>query len=328
MTVTTVVSGTPPGPTRAADGERTAYPTQVCRPPTSAAAEAVVRLEGVEVRLGGLPILRDIDLALEPGRCHGLVGGNGSGKTTLMRATLGLVRLSAGRIERQQISGPGRAMAVFGPRLLHPGRRARTELALRVWGGGGSQADIDAAWTQARIPSDSVRCGTLSLGQAHRLSLAAALALRPRLLVLDEPTVGLDTASVTWLREGLRALVDGGTCVWISSHDLSEIERVVDTITLLEGGRLVRTEPMSAFRAAADQVRVDGAEPEVLRERLVAAGATVQPAPEGPLLVSGMTPGAIGALASAERLTLTELTPVRPALGTWLAARAEEAVAR
>ena len=82
MTVTTVVSGTPPGPTRAAEGERTAYPTQVCRPPTSAAAEAVVRLEGVEVRLGGLPILRDIDLALEPGRCHGLVGGNGSGKTT------------------------------------------------------------------------------------------------------------------------------------------------------------------------------------------------------------------------------------------------------
>ena len=117
------------------------------------------------------------------------------------------------------------------------------------------------------------RCGDLSLGQAQRLAIVTALVARPRLVVLDEPTVGLDTASLSWLRGRLREFVADGGSVWMSSHDLDEVEHSADEIAVLSGGSLAYAGPVAGLVGdRSTTVQLHSSDPAHLRRVLEAAG--------------------------------------------------------
>lgn len=267
----------------------------------------LVRLEGAGLTIGRVPILTDISLGLAEGSCHALVGPNGSGKTSLMRLALGLVRPTTGRVHRSAVVRVGRSGAVFGPRLLNPARNARTELILRVLGAGGSRAQAEQAWADAALPNARARCGALSLGQAHRLVLSAAFATRPRLLVLDEPTVGLDAMAVQWLRDWLTRYVAEGGCAWISSHDLDEIERIADVVTVIREGRILRTARIEDLVGGPPATVVRSSDPAALRGALAAAG--IPSDVQGPdTVVRACSTDELGAVLARARVPLTRLT--------------------
>ena len=281
---------------------------------------APVELAGVTVSVGEHRLVEDLSLRLEPGDWHAVLGPNGSGKTTMMRAALGLVRPAAGTVRLLGQAPPARTGEVgvsFGPRLLHPSRRARQELSLRLQPLGGTRADLELAWEQTGLSDRGVRCGDLSLGQAQRLSVVAALLGRPRLVVLDEPTVGLDLAAVHWLRGRLQELCAQGTTVWVSSHDLSEVERSASAVSVLAQGRLLHTGPLSALVSDEPAVLLRSVEPERLADVLSAAGLQHAPA-DGGVRVHGADPVVLGRLLAREGVPLLTMVGERDALETRL----------
>ncbi len=256
-------------------------------------SEPLVSLRRVGVSLSGVTVLDGLDLEIRPGEWHALLGPNGAGKTTLMRVLLGLLRPSAGAVVLRLPPDRGAVGVALGARNLHPGRRARTELLLRVRGNGGSPAQAARAWDACRIPHERARCGALSLGQAQRLSLMAALAHRPRLVVLDEPTVGLDLDSVAWLRDLLAHHVERGGAAFVSSHDLSAVERSATTVTVLDGGRATYSGSLGGFVDPAPHVAVRPLDARAFARLALMRGWSTRTA-GGVLLVSGASAEDVG----------------------------------
>ncbi|MEU1744869.1 ATP-binding cassette domain-containing protein [Micromonospora arida] len=273
--------------------------------------EPLLALDAVTVGMKSRTILSEVSLRLTPGGWFGLVGPNGCGKTTLMRAALGLLRPLAGTVRLAGTPPPYPtrwASASFGPRLTHPRRRVRTELRLRVSAIGGDRSDLDRAWADTGLTDSRVCCGDLSLGQAQRLAVATALVGQPRLLVLDEPTVGLDAGAVHWLRNRLRRYAAAGGCVWVSSHDLHEVERSADEIAVLGQGRLAYAGPVAGFvgeRAVAVHLR--SSEPDLLRRVLAQSGARFSEEPDLGVTVHDGDAAQLGRLLAAHQVPLLSM---------------------
>ncbi len=192
---------------------------------------------------GGVTAVDGLSLRVREGEVLGFLGPNGAGKTTTMRMLVGLVRPSAGRI---QVLGqpPGRQLARIGALIESPtfyphlSGRDNLRLAARYAGVPDAAADrvLDEVGLTARASSPF---RTYSLGMKQRLGVAAALLKEPALLILDEPTNGLDPAGVAEMRELLRSLGQGGQTVLLSSHVLGEVEQVCDRIAVIDRGRLI-----------------------------------------------------------------------------------------
>jgi ABC-2 type transport system ATP-binding protein len=187
----------------------------------------------------------DVSFRIEPGRVVGVLGPNGSGKTTTLRILLGLVTPTSGeaRIGGRRFADldqPARQVgAVLEARSFDPRRTARDHLRV---------AAVEARLARGRVEemlelvglTDAAdrKAGTFSLGMGQRLSLATALLGDPGVLILDEPTNGLDPSGIRWLRGFLRALADEGRTVLLSSHVLAEVAQTVDEVLILDRGRL------------------------------------------------------------------------------------------
>ena len=203
---------------------------------------------------GGVTAVDGLDLRVREGEVLGFLGPNGAGKTTTMRMLVGLVRPSAGRIE---VLGqpPGRRLARIGALIESPTfyphltGRDNLRLAARYAGVPDTAADrvLDEGGLTARARSPF---RTYSLGMKQRLGVAAALLKEPSLLILDEPTNGLDPAGVAEMRELLRSLGHGGRTVLLSSHVLAEVEQVCDRIAVVDRGRLVAEGTPDELRGA------------------------------------------------------------------------------
>jgi len=202
--------------------------------------------------------LDGIDLDVAQGQIHGLVGPNGAGKTTLLGLLLGLAVADSGSLE---ILGTpvGRALAlpdgvtgfVDGPGL-YPSLTARQNLAAMVAlrGRDARTAGIDDALHEVGltdVAGDRVR--GFSLGMRQRLGLAAALLTEPRLLVLDEPSNGLDPAGKRHIHGVLTRLAVDGTAVVLSSHRMDDLEALCSEVTILSTGRVVFSGPLSKLAA-------------------------------------------------------------------------------
>ena len=213
-------------------------------------------------RFGRQTAVDGIDLAVPRGAVYGFLGPNGSGKTTTIRMLLGLVRPDGGRIEVLGAPVPAqvdRVLARVGALIegpaFHPyvsGRENLRRLDL-------ADATADPRTSSARIDHALARVGlsaaagkrfrNYSLGMKQRLGLAAAL-LQPRdLLVLDEPTNGLDPQGTREIRRLVRELAADGTTVLVSSHLLSEIEQVATHVGMMSRGRLLRQGPLAEVLA-------------------------------------------------------------------------------
>ncbi|NBH09663.1 ABC transporter ATP-binding protein [Amycolatopsis sp. SID8362] len=215
-----------------------------------------------------------VDLDVREGDRYGFLGPNGSGKTTLVRMLLGLVYATSGEIEVLGEPVPKRVAEVLpdvgalveGP-AAYPHLSGRRNLALldAAGRGGGRRTRrrrIDDALEQVGLGGvDQRPVKAYSLGMRQRLGLAGALLRKPRLLILDEPTNGLDPQGIKEIRELLTALNAGGTTVFLSSHLLAEVEQLCTRVGVVDRGRLVIQEDLAALRAETGRVLVGTPDP-------------------------------------------------------------------
>jgi len=232
--------------------------------------QPVIRTRALTKRYGELRAVDAVDLELGEGEVYGFLGANGSGKTTTVRMLLGLVLPTAGEAEVLGEPMPAARATVLpqvGALVEAPGAydhlSGRMNLALLDAAGPGAMpraergARIGDVLEQVGLdPADRRPVRAYSLGMRQRLGLAAALVRRPRLLVLDEPTNGLDPQGISEIRTLLLALNAGGTTIFLSSHLLAEIEQMCTTVGVLDRGRLVLQERLDTLLRPTGLVEV------------------------------------------------------------------------
>ena len=216
-------------------------------------------IAGLTKRYGPVTAVDGLGLVARPGRVTGFLGPNGAGKSTTLRMTLGLVRPDAGSatfdgVRYADLSQPTRTVgAVLDLAAPHPAMTARRHLAIAAQLGGHSAARVPHVLTAVDLMAAADRrVGTYSTGMRQRLALATALLGDPEVLVLDEPTNGLDPAGIRWLRDLVRARAAAGGTVLISSHQLSEVQQYVDDVVVVSRGRDVWSGPLTELGGAGD----------------------------------------------------------------------------
>ncbi len=273
------------------------------------------RSKGRERALDGL------DLVVDEGGVHGFLGPNGSGKTTTIRMLLGLIRADAGDLRLFGLPVPkalprvlGSVGALVETPLFFPNFSGRLNLRLLADTAGVSRSRVEECLELVGLRDRAGdRFKGYSLGMKQRLGIAAALLKEPRLLILDEPSNGLDPAGIREVRELVQRLGrDGRTTVFLSSHLLAEIQQVCDSVSILARGRCVATGPVDSVLAegATGDLRVRV--PDQKRARLVLGEAGITVGEDaGGLRVSGVTdPADVTRALVKKRLYLTELSPI------------------
>ncbi len=268
--------------------------TEPCMDESSLAIDA----QGVVKRFGDVTALGGFDMRVEAGQIHGLVGPNGAGKTTLLRVLFGLVAADAGAISllgEDVVAGGGTTVDGVGgfveePRF-YPYLTARRNLELLVELDGGARDRIDEVLALAGLADRARRkAGTLSSGARQRLGVAASLLRSPRILLLDEPTVGLDPVGMSEMMSMLRGLRAEGLTAVVSSHHMAELESLCDGVTVMSEGRSVWHGSMDRLRAESPapanrlSTSDDARAAEIARSH---SGVAVVVDPEGWLTVSG-----------------------------------------
>jgi len=296
-------------------------------------ADAVIRTSGLTKRYGHVTAVDRLDLLVRDGDRYGFLGPNGSGKTTTVRMLLGLVFATSGRIEVLGQAVPDLARSVLtevgalveGPAAYgHLSARANLQLldAAGPHRGGAAGADAGSRRTRRRRVDEALEQVGLadvgrrpvraySLGMRQRLGLAAALVRRPRLLVLDEPTNGLDPRGIREVRDLLLTLSAAGTTVFLSSHLLAEVELFCTRVGVLDRGRLVAQDDLEVLRGPTGRtlVRVDdGPAARRLFGGRVAGGL------DGKLLLDGVSVREATARLVAEGIGVLEAVPERRSL--------------
>jgi ABC-2 type transport system ATP-binding protein len=285
---------------------------------------AVIGTHGLVKQYGRLRAVDGIDLDVRAGDVYGFLGANGSGKTTTVRMLLGLVLPTRGEIE------------LLGERMPRAGRRVLPRIGALIEGpahyghlsGRENLSLLDASgrggsWrTRGRRVGEALEQVGLagvgrrpvkaySLGMRQRLGLAGALLRRPELLVLDEPTNGLDPQGITEVRELLLDLHRGGTTVFLSSHLLAEVEQLCSRVGVLDRGRLVLQDRLATLTAPTGSTVVHTPTPDRVRATLDGRVTAI----EGDrVVVRGGDPAEVNALLVRAGVPVTGLALERPSL--------------
>ena len=219
-----------------------------------------VEARGLTKRFGERLAVDTVDLSIEPADVYGYLGPNGAGKTTSLRMMVGLISPTAGEARLfgrdPHLEGAraldGVAGFVEAPRF-YPYLSARKNLELcAAFDGGEARSRIDAALDTVDL-SDRARdrVGSYSHGMNQRLGIAAALLRAPRLLILDEPTTGLDPAGMRDMRALVKRLAAEGITVLLSSHQLAEVEEICNRVAIIRTGRILYEGPLDGLLKAS-----------------------------------------------------------------------------
>lgn len=281
----------------------------------------VLEFSGLTKRFGGVTAVSNLSARVEPGKVTGFLGPNGAGKTTTLRVLLGLVRADAGTATlggepysalRHPLQTVG---AVLEASSFHPGRTAANHLKVYARAAGLPVSRVDETLDLVGLTDAGGRkVGGFSLGMRQRLGLAYALLGDPGVLVLDEPTNGLDPEGIKWVRVFLRQLAAQGRTVLVSSHLLAEVQQTVDALLIVSQGRLVYQGALEDLADHSEYVTVvDSPDREGLGSALTAAGASFDILRSG-LTVRGLEAVEVGAIAASAGVALSSLQRRGPAL--------------
>jgi ABC-type multidrug transport system ATPase subunit len=286
----------------------------------------MIATSGLTKRFGAVLAVDHVDLDVREGDRYGFLGPNGSGKTTVVRMLLGLVYATSGTIEVLGAPVPRRISAVLpqiGALIEAPSAyghlSGRANLALIDASGPGPHG---ARLKRRRRISDAlerVGLGSIddrpvrkySLGMRQRLGLAAALLRSPRLLVLDEPTNGLDPQGIREIRDLLAELNTAGTTVFLSSHQLAEVEQLCSRIGVLNRGKLVLQDDLSALRRPTGRVVLRS--PDAGQAASLLDGQVIKRDGDR-LIIADADAAAVNAQLVGAGLRVTEIGPERRSL--------------
>ena len=285
---------------------------------------AVIHTSGLVKRYGRLRAVDAIDLDVQEGDVYGFLGANGSGKTTTVRMLLGLVLPTSGEI------------ALLGERMPRAGRRVLPRVGALIEGpahyghlsGRENLSLLDAAGRGGSWRTRSRRVDTVleqvglggvgrkpvkaySLGMRQRLGLAGALLRRPELLVLDEPTNGLDPQGISEIRDLLLDLHREGTTIFLSSHLLAEVEQLCSRVGVLDRGRLVLQDQLATLTAPTGSTVVHSPSPDRVHAALDGRVSAVD---GDRIVVRGSDPAEVNALLVRAGIPVTGLALERPTL--------------
>jgi ABC-2 type transport system ATP-binding protein len=217
---------------------------------------AAIELDRLTKRYGDRLAVDALSAEIPHGAVAGVIGPNGAGKTTMMAMLLGLIRPTAGRgrVLGEPITSPARIAGRVGALLegpaLWPGLTGLQNLRVLAALGGHDERAIPGLLALVGLADRAGdRFGRYSLGMKQRLGIAAALLGDPELVILDEPTNGLDPVGIREMRRVFATIAEADRTVLISSHILSEIEQVCDWLIVIDGGRALYTGPAAEFAA-------------------------------------------------------------------------------
>jgi ABC-2 type transport system ATP-binding protein len=280
---------------------------------------ATIEIQGLSKRFGDIAAVDDLSFTAREGAVTGFLGPNGSGKTTTLRMLLGLVAPTSGTATIDgrpygQLAEPFRHVgAVLEATSFHPGRRARRHLQVLTTAAGLPLERVDLVLAQVGLADAADRrVKEFSLGMRQRLGLAGALLGTPDVLILDEPTNGLDPEGVHWLRQFLRDFADDGGTVLVSSHLLAEVAQTVDDVVIITNGRLVTASSLADLtRHSQAGVRVRTPQAEALRAALAAEGIAAELVASDAVMAFDTTTEAVGLAAAGAGAVIYEMTSER-----------------
>jgi ABC-2 type transport system ATP-binding protein len=265
----------------------------------------------------------DLSFTVEPGRVTGFLGPNGAGKTTTLRMLLNLVTPTRGTAtiggkRYADLTDPLRQVgAVLEASSAHRARTGRNHLRVIAAAAGFPARRVDEALALVGLtPAAKRKFKGYSMGMRQRLGIAGAMLGDPKVLILDEPANGLDPEGIRWMRDLLKKLAGEGRTILVSSHLLSEMELLADDVLIIAAGKLVTHGSVSEVVggvAHAGKVRVRTPQAERLTAEL-GEKATIEPGPDGALMVTGIDAPAVGAAALRAGAELHELVTERPDL--------------
>ncbi|OYC98522.1 ATP-binding cassette domain-containing protein [Microbacterium sp. Yaish 1] len=280
----------------------------------------VLEFSDVAKRFGPVAAVDGLTARVEPGAVTGFLGPNGAGKTTTLRMLLGLIAPTSGSAtiggqRYRDLKHPLQTVgAVLESSSFHPGRSAAAHLRVYAHAAGIPAARVDDTLGIVGLGDVAGRkVGGFSLGMRQRLGLAYALLGDPGVLVLDEPTNGLDPEGIRWIRRFLRDLAAEGRTVLVSSHLLAEVQQSVDSLMIITRGRLVYQGGIEHV-VPQDEIAtvVDAEDREALRRAISAAGFESDERRTG-LAVRGADAPTVGRIAADAGIALTALQRKGPA---------------
>ena len=301
----------------------------------------MIEVEHLTKRFRSATAVDDLSFSVPRGRITGFLGPNGAGKTTTLRVLLGLALPTSGRASvagkrYRELEAPLKTVgAVLEASNYHPARSGRNHLRVLAAAGAHPPSRVDTVLDQVDLTDRADRrVKGYSMGMRQRLAIAAALIGDPEVLILDEPTNGLDPPGIRWVRELVRAQAAQGRAVLISSHLLSEVGQSVDDGVVIARGELRAQGPLDQVLGGGAQGRTtsvrtaDPAEMAALADAVVRGGFTIDPNGSdgnGSLHVRGAAPEAVGTIAAHRGIALGQLgTLARTLEDAFLALTQEE----
>ena len=275
----------------------------------------MINVTALTKHYGDRTAVDDLTFAVADGRVTGFVGPNGAGKSTTMRMMVGLTRPDRGEVRYGDVlytdlRHPARVVGtVLDPRCMHPGHTARNHLRALAALSDIPVARVDEVIAEVGLESAAgQRTRGFSLGMRQRLALAGALLGDPQVLLLDEPSNGLDPDGIRWLRNHLTDFARRGGSVFVSSHLIGELAMFADDLVVVGGGKLLAAETVEAITARRNaSVVAETPRPAELARAL--AGPDVHVVADGDrLTIRGTTKAAVSQAAFEHGIRLVGLS--------------------